>query len=217
VAAQAEATIQAYRADSPVLRNAENRQAESCPQSADWLSASVPCMFQTRSAIRSVKPGRDRPCLGARDAVGQQDPPRLSGSNSDSRQSLTSTATRRNRRSSHSQGRDATMSEPLRTVVGIDVSKDTIDTATEPPTRPLILQTDKGGLRSESPCWTVHVEHARLRPAGQVIRAGDRWCDVLVAAQFQRQRAISRPARVEDGTALGAGDPRPRRGLRAAK
>ncbi len=39
------------------------------------------------------------------------------------------------------------MSEPIRTVVGIDVSKDTIDVATDPPTKPLTFATDKGGLK----------------------------------------------------------------------
>ena len=42
-------------------------------------------------------------------------------------------------------GSDATVPASISTVFGIDLSRDTMDVATDPPTHPLGLTTDKAG------------------------------------------------------------------------
>src|SRR5580700_4630786 len=129
------------------------------------LRVFAPCMFQNtmkscliqhvasgawqRSEVSGKRrPPADRSCPGAHDAVTKPDRRRSSVPNPNSRSNASST-----RRSSHPQDREAAMQhdsspgdDSVRTVVGIDVAKATLDCYLDPCGQRLTLANDDNGI-----------------------------------------------------------------------
>ena len=110
----------------------------------DVMGASQQQLSQRSKKAVAEMPATDRACLGASDAVTEQDRRRSRGPNPNSRQSR---SPHRERTSSHPQDREMFMDSTSHAYVGIDVAKDSLDVCLLPTERHFTVTNDGDGFR----------------------------------------------------------------------
>jgi len=129
-----------------------------------------PQLSQRSKKAAAEKPATDRACLGAQDAVTEQDRRRSGELNPNSRQSR---SPHRGRTSSHPQDREMFMDSTPQALVGIDVAKDSLDVC--------LLATDK--------CFTIVNEPTGFRQLLRELPAAGS-CQVVLEATGGYQRPV---------------------------